>query len=99
MKFDFGVSAMIINLNEKTSPVWCNHCKKTDLPTAAGNYELRSTYSKTPHSRTHHDKNLEAVFLKLCTLQIRTCFNLIKDCPQLACKLNILDTLIKLLID
>ena len=35
-------------------------------------------YSKSLHIRTYQNKNLEAVFPKLCTLQIRTCFSLMK---------------------
>ena len=35
-------------------------------------------YSKFPHIRTYQNKNLEAVFPKLCTLQLRTCFSLMK---------------------
>ena len=36
------------------------------------------TYSKSPHTRTYQHKSLEAVFPKLCTLQLRTCFSLMK---------------------
>ena len=35
-------------------------------------------YSISLHIRTFQNKNLEAVFLKLCTLQLRTCFSLMK---------------------
>ena len=34
---------------------------------------------KSPQIRTYQNKNLAAVFPKLCTLQIRTCFSLMKD--------------------
>ena len=34
--------------------------------------------SKSPHIRTYQNKNLEAVFPKLCTLQLRNCFSLMK---------------------
>ena len=34
--------------------------------------------SKSPHIRTYQNKNREAVFPKLCTLQLRTCFSLMK---------------------
>ena len=40
--------------------------------------EVSMQYSKSPHKRTYQNKNLEAVFPKLCTLQLRTCFSLIK---------------------
>ena len=39
---------------------------------------LRRNYSKSPHIRTYQNKNLEAVFPELCTLQLRTCFSLMK---------------------
>ena len=35
-------------------------------------------YSKSPYIRTYQNKNLEAVFPELCTLQLRTCFSLMK---------------------
>ena len=35
-------------------------------------------YSKSTHIRTYQNKNIEAVFPKLCTLQLRTCFSLMK---------------------
>ena len=35
-------------------------------------------YSKSPHIRTYQNKNLEVVFPKSCTLQLRTCFSLMK---------------------
>ena len=36
-------------------------------------------YSKSPHIGTYKNKNLEAVFPKLRTLQLRTCFSLMKN--------------------
>ena len=35
-------------------------------------------YSKFPHIITYQNKNLEAIFPKLCTLQLSTCFSLMK---------------------
>ena len=39
---------------------------------------VRGLYSKSPLTRTYQNKNLEAVFPKLCTLQLRTFFSLMK---------------------
>ena len=35
-------------------------------------------YSKSPHITTYQNKSLDAVFPKSCTLQLRTCFSLMK---------------------
>ena len=40
---------------------------------------IQLVYRKSPHIRTYQNKNLEAVFPKLFTLQLRTCFSLMKD--------------------
>ena len=40
--------------------------------------ESFNEYSKSPHIRTYQNKNLEAVSPKLCTLQSRICFSLMK---------------------
>ena len=42
------------------------------------NTQIDSRYSKSPHIRTYQNKNLKAVFPKLCTLRLRTCFSLMK---------------------
>ena len=44
----------------------------------AGIAEVTKRYSKSPRVRTYQNKNPEAVFPKLCTLQLRTCFSLMK---------------------
>ena len=44
----------------------------------AHGFIMMSPPCKSPHKRTYQNKNLEAVFLQLCTWQLRTCFSLMK---------------------
>ena len=42
-------------------------------------FEGEATVNPRIYVRTYQNKNLEAVLSKLCTLQLRTCFSLMKN--------------------